>query len=457
MLVLGACGNSGDDDTGGAPTDEGTDGGDGGDGGDLDEKVPIDEVGVTDSEIRVTVITSATNPLGGRYEEFGDGVRAYFEMVNSEGGIYGRRLTIAKSRDDQLANNQAEVQGAIAEDNAFAVMIATLLFTGAGDLEAERVPTFGWNINPEWTGPDNFFPNLGALCFGCTGKIVPWLAKELGKTKVGVIGYGTSAQSKLCAEGNKKSFELYGEEAGAELVFFDDTVSFGVTDLSAQVAQMKSAGVDFVTTCMDQNAVLTLAQEMRKQGLDVVEHMPQGYDASYVADNADVLEGNYVVPQFTAFEHEPQPETMQQFLEWMNEIGAEPVELAMQGWIAAHQFHTGLKLAGPEFDREKVISALNQVTDYTADGMIVPIDWTRQHKEPKDSVENRGSLSCANFVKIEGGEFVSVFAEDGKPWVCFDARSEEWEEPTRYSFVDYSADGGGSSGGEGGGETEESE
>lgn len=437
-LVLGACGNSGDDDTDAAPS-EGTTGGG---GGDLDENVPIDEVGVTDSEIRVTVVASVTNPLGGRYKEFADGVQAYFDMVNADGGIYGRELTIAKVRDDQLANNQAEIQAAIAEDDAFAVFVAALLFTGANDLATERVPTFGWNINPEWIGPDNFFPNSGALCFGCPGKILPWLAKEVGKTKIGIVGYGTSAQSKLCAEGNRRSFELYADETGAEVVFYDDTVSFGVTDLSAQVAQMKQAGVDFVTTCMDQNAVLTLAQEMDKQGLDVVQHMPQGYDASYVSENAEVLEGNYIVPQFTAFEHEPQPETMQQFLEWIDKTGAEPVELAMQGWIAARQFHEGLKLAGPQFDREKVIAALNGVTDFTADGMIVPIDWTRQHEDPAENPDARGALSCANFVQVSGGEMVSVFAEDGKPWVCFDARSEAWEEPTFYSFVDYSAGGG---------------
>ena len=35
----------------------------------------------------------------------GDGIQAYFDMVNSEGGIYGRKLTIAKRHDDQLTNN----------------------------------------------------------------------------------------------------------------------------------------------------------------------------------------------------------------------------------------------------------------------------------------------------------------------------------------------------------------
>jgi len=442
-FVLAACGNSGDDSGGAAPAGDGetpaTGGGTGED--DLSTNVPIDEIGVTDTEIRVSVITSTTNPLGGKYKEFADGIQAFFDMINADGGIYGRQLVIANQRDDQLAANQREVQAALAEDNPFAVFIAALLFTGAPDLEAENVPTFGWNINPEWQGPTNFFPNTGSLCFGCTGKVLPWLAKEIGASKVGVLAYGVSAQSKLCAEGNRASFELYGAETGTEVVFYDDTIQFGVTDLSSQVAAMRDAGVDFITTCMDANAVFTLAQEMDKQGLDAVQHLPNGYDQAFMRANADLFEGDYVIPGFTAFEHDPQPPLMQQFFEWMDKAGKEPVELSMQGWIAAHQFYTGLNMAGPEFDRQKVIDALNTLTGYTAEGLIQPIDWTKQHNDPKD-VANRPELTCSNIVQVQGGEFVPVFAEGDKPWLCFNWRTEEFEEPVRYSFVDYQGTSG---------------
>jgi len=442
-LLVAACGNSGDDsDTGGADGGETPADGDDVAEGDLDENVPVDEIGVTDTEIRVTVITSTTNPLGGKYAEFADGLQAYFDMVNAEGGIYGRELVIANRRDDQLVANQREVQAALSEDEPFAVFIATLLFTGAPDLEAENVPTFGWNINPEWQGPLNFFPNSGLLCFGCTGKGLPWLAKQIGATKVGVLGYGVSAQSKLCAEGNRDSFELYAQDSGAEVVFYDDTLQFGVTDLSSQVAAMRDAGVQLVTTCMDANAVFTLAQEMDKQGLDAVQHLPNGYDHAFMAANGDLFEGDYVIPQFTAFEHEPQPPAMQLFFEWMEKAGKEPVELSMHGWIAGHQFHTGLKMAGPEFDRQAVIDALNTLTAYTADGLIQPIDWTLQHEDPAESVDNRPELTCSNIVQVQGGEFVPVFAEGDKPWLCFHWRTEEFEDPEAYSFVGYEGTSG---------------
>jgi branched-chain amino acid transport system substrate-binding protein len=420
-LVGVACGNADDDDSSATPEVTGDVGEV--DEAQLDEFIPSDEVGVTDDEIRVSVIASKTNPIGGKYAEIADGINAYFDLINSEGGIYGRELKVVKVRDDQLGNNLREAQALVAQDNAFAAFIAVLLFTGSEPLATEGIPTFGWNINPEWAGPENFFPNMGALCLGCTGKLIPWLAREVGAKKVAVIGYGSAAQSKLCAEGNRDSFEKY--DVGAELAYFDDSLAFGVTDVSAQVADMKAEGVDFVTTCMDLNGVFTLAQEMRKQDLDAVQHLPNGYDQDFIAANAEAFEGYYVVPQFTAFEHEPRPPAMRQFFDQMDKIGKKVVETSFHGWIAAHQFVTGLKLAGPEFTREKVVAALNTLTDYDADGLIAPIDWTKQHQDPKENPDARPEEVCANFTKVEDGKLVSVFAEGDRPWVCVPGEQPE--------------------------------
>ena len=51
----------------------------------------------------------------------------------------------------------------------------------------------------------------------------------------------------------------------------------------------------------------------------------------------------------------------------------------MQGWISAFQLVAGLKAAGPDFTRQKVIDGLNTMTDLTADGLIPPRNWTTEH------------------------------------------------------------------------------
>ena len=55
--------------------------------GDLTKDVPVTAKGVTAKQISVDVIASKTNPLHGHYAEIADGVQAYFNMMNSTGGI----------------------------------------------------------------------------------------------------------------------------------------------------------------------------------------------------------------------------------------------------------------------------------------------------------------------------------------------------------------------------------
>ncbi|MDQ1465633.1 MAG: hypothetical protein QOH10_48, partial [Actinomycetota bacterium] len=66
----------------------------------LQKFVKVTAKGVTDTQISVDTIASKTNPLHGKYAEIADGMQAYFNMVNSEGGIYKRKLVIGKQRDD---------------------------------------------------------------------------------------------------------------------------------------------------------------------------------------------------------------------------------------------------------------------------------------------------------------------------------------------------------------------
>ena len=216
--------------------------------------------------------------------------------------------------------------------------MATPLFTGADDLARANQPTFIWNINPEFAGHPTFFANSGALCFDCPAHALPFVAKQLSATKVGVLAYGVAAQSVDCAKGIKKSFELYKT---AEVVFYDDTLGYAAP-VSSQVAEMKKKGVQFIATCVDLQESYTIAKELNKQGLKAVQQLPNGYDPEFVSKNGALLEGSIVSPQFTAFEHEPKIPEIQKFFEWIDKQGAAPTELSATGWQLADEFYTGL-------------------------------------------------------------------------------------------------------------------
>jgi ABC-type branched-subunit amino acid transport system substrate-binding protein len=425
MLVVGviaaACGNSDDTATEDTQADD-TSGSDGTGGGpsttaDLTQFVPLDEEGVTDDEIRVSGIASATNPLGGNYGDAFDGTEAYFAMVNDGGGIYGRDLTFVEGHDDQLSKNQQEAQAILAQDNVFAVLpVATLVFTGAADLADAGVPTFGWNINPEWQGPLNLFGEKGSsLCLTCATPWRTWITTQLGFDKVGILAYGVSDQSKGCAEGARAGFEKYGD---VDVAFYDDTLPFGVPDLSGEVRDMKREGVQFIWTCMDQNGVVTLQKEVERQGLDAVQYLSNAYDQRFVSEFGDLFEGSYVGIQFWPFENTTdQPQGMTDYLHWMDETGGAVNEISMAGWLAADLFVEGLKRAGPEFSRQKVIDALNNDTIWTGQGLTPGFEWPRSHTEEMPQ-------SCFAVVKLEGGEFVTALGEPGKPFACIPSNAD---------------------------------
>ncbi len=138
---------------------------------------------------------------------------------------------------------------------------------------------------------------------------------------------------------------------------------------------------------------------------DVVMFHPNTYDQAFVAENADLFEGDYVNVQFRPFEAEAEGSALADFEEWMEETGAEVTELAMVGWINATLAFDGLLAAGPEFDREKVISATSGFTDYTGGGLLIPIDWTTAHTPYTAADPDTSVPECSAIVRVEDGEF----------------------------------------------------
>jgi hypothetical protein len=92
----------------------------------------------------------------------------------------------------------------------------------------------------------------------------------------------------------------------------------------------------------------------------------------------------YVLSTFRPFEADPGDSGLKDFTTWMGKTDADLTENAMIGWIDADLAYQGIKAAGPSFSRASVITATNKMTAYSADGIINPIDWTRQHESPTE-------------------------------------------------------------------------
>ena len=122
---------------------------------DLKKNVPVSAPGVSSTEIDVaTIVTKTNNPTGASYGPLVDGIKAYFKMVNDNGGIYGRKLVVKYDHDDQF-NNRKPCSRACRRTRRSRPSSPTRCSPAPPLLARAKQPTFVWNINPEFAGtPD---------------------------------------------------------------------------------------------------------------------------------------------------------------------------------------------------------------------------------------------------------------------------------------------------------------
>jgi hypothetical protein len=193
------------------------------------------------------------------------------------------------------------------------------------------------------------------------------------------------------------------------VVFTDQSLAFGTTDLSVQMSKMKDAGVDFVP-CMDTNGVITLAKEMKKQGLDAVQSLPSGYDHQLLSEYGDLFEGSYVRTDFTQFELEDKPQGLRTTSPpW--KVGQGAHRELDRGWLNANLFVEGSR-------RRSELQPAEPDRRHQQDDRL---QRRRDAQRRRDDGAHPGAVRhefCQFYSKIEDSQFTMSFSEPGKPFVC---------------------------------------
>ena len=382
--------------------------------------------GVTTTTIRVGGMAGITNPVGQPYVSGFDGLQAYFNYINSKGGVYGRKFQLVAKLDDQsrASQNVEEARSLVEEQHVFAVApVVTQIFAGASYLAGKGVPTFGWNIDAGWQsgyptpgqvnpsggmGAANLFGEKGSfLCFVCPAEAPAYIAQQIGAKNVAILAY-TASQSAQCAQGEEAGFKKYG----LNVALVDSSLAFGFTDLGSDIDQMKSKNVQFVATCMDVSGEVNVARDLQRAGLTSVKfYAPQGYDPGTLSKYGQELNGIYFGIDFVPFEDASQSSEMQLFMKWMNAEHKPINEQALSGWINGDLLYKGIKKAGKDFSQASVVAAINGFNGYTANGLRPPINWTFDGHGP-------GTEACTAYVEVVNGKFVPQFGKPGQPFVC---------------------------------------
>jgi len=349
------------------------------------------------------------------------GVQVYFDMVNSHGGVDGRTLDLADNLDDgsSPSSDSSQARTLVDEDHVFAVVgVATPSFTGALYLASHRVPTFGLNINPnsEWLAGPTMYGSTGSYSDFSTPQLqAAYLAEQHHVRAAAVLSYSV-AQSQQGCEGTLNAFTRYR----IPVAYRDTSIPAPAADLHADVNRMQAAGVDMVVSCMDLNANVLLSQTMAQAGMTGVTQLWfNGYDETAVQQFAADMEGVYFLLQHVPFEvTKLDPGVypgMDEFQAMLRRYapGTLPSEAALAGWASADLFVSGLRAIGRDVTRNRLVTAINRLTAFTADGVLAPVDWKIGHK----AID--GPTKCTAFVVVHGGRFVPVYGTSPSVFSCY--------------------------------------
>ena len=155
--------------------------------------------GVTSNSITVGTISTQTGTLASNFSSLIYGEKAYFDYINAQGGVNGRKIDYKYALDDggnpttfnQLANTL------INQDHVFAVTgVATAFFTPNLFVES-GIPTYGYNVTGNWVAAAQPVRRrgVGAVLPGRRPEYAYVARKTQPKPSVALVAYGIAASA----------------------------------------------------------------------------------------------------------------------------------------------------------------------------------------------------------------------------------------------------------------------
>jgi branched-chain amino acid transport system substrate-binding protein len=218
--------------------------------------------GVSDTEIKLGQSTPLSGPASAYGAGAGRAVLGYFEMLNAQGGVNGRKINFTQLDNAYSAPKAIEQSRRLVEDTGVLAEIGTIgtvpnvaiqkylnskqvpqLFITAGGRRFNDPKTFPWTVP--------LYPD-----FETEGRVIAkYILKTRPDAKIGVF-YQNDDFGKDYVKGLRAGLGAKASQIIAE-------VSYELADptIDSQIVQLKAAGID---TLIEQTAAKATAQSIRK-------------------------------------------------------------------------------------------------------------------------------------------------------------------------------------------------
>ncbi|MFO1346739.1 MAG: ABC transporter substrate-binding protein [Rhodocyclaceae bacterium] len=320
------------------------------------------EPGVSDKEVLLGQSVALSGPAKELGSEMRSGALLYFEQVNASGGVHGRRIRLQTLDDGyEPERTTANTRKLIEEEKVLALfgyvgtptsLAALPLFTEA------KVPFVG-----AFTGAqalrepfNRYVFNVRASYFDETEKIVEQLTTT-GIKQIAVF-YQNDAYGKAGLAGVERAMTKRGLKIAATA-----TVERNTADVAKAVATLSATRPDAIVMVSAYTSVAAFVKGMKKAG-----SAAQFHNVSFVGSRplAAALgdEGvGVAIAQVVPFPWSGTLPVTREYQAQARAAGAKDLSFTeLEGYIAARVLVEGLKRAGRELTRERLVTALESLS-----------------------------------------------------------------------------------------------
>jgi branched-chain amino acid transport system substrate-binding protein len=190
------------------------------------------------------------------------------------------------------------------------------------------------------------------------------------------VGYGISPSSQASASG----FVLSCKREGLKNALLDTSVPFGTVNVTTLVLQIKASGANVLWLPLDANTNFAIMTGLKQAGVKMkVVINATGYGQVLLNDTSAVpdAQGAWFLATGVPIESKtPATKAFQSALSKYAHYTGVPDFTWYEGWGGADLMIKGLELAGKHPTQSSFIADLHQVTDYSANGLFGPVNFS---------------------------------------------------------------------------------
>ena len=339
------------------------------------------EPGITDDSIRIGAVLPMTGPLAQIGEDTRSIITASFAEVNSQGGIYGRRIELVTEDSRGEPGQTLEATRRLLEKGDVFAMIGNFETGNSADTsslkKSKEVPLIGpLTLSPRLASPPNPYIFYLLPTFADQARSLVDFAKsrhhDPAKPPRLAVVYDGTAFSRDALSGLQSQAKLYSMELVAELPFQSALKPEEV------VGQLSNKTPDYVFFFGNTEDFKLLAAQLDRVKLNVSLLS----SVVMVGRGAFALPPNVAAKTFFSYPAAlPNQEDFAEFLGFTRKAGINLRSPAFQSlaYASTKVFFEAAKLSGKNLDRAALINSLEQLQNFRT-GVVPPLSFGKNRR-----------------------------------------------------------------------------